>query len=132
MGSDFLCIISSLQLVGVILVSAMLVIPAATASLLSKRMNAYLLLACAPVQEQDLAELSVVSWKQPSHRSSDCFGFSIIFSVGFIVPPQKRFIPLWLKSRSENSRIAIENTLKAAYQIIEKKDFRKVKFPFLK
>ena len=40
------CIISSLQLVGVILVSAMLVIPAATASLLSKRMNSYLLLSC--------------------------------------------------------------------------------------
>ena len=39
------CVISSLQLVGVILVSAMLVIPAATASLFSKRMKEYLLLS---------------------------------------------------------------------------------------
>ena len=38
--------------------------------------------------------------------------------------PEKGLFLLWLKSRSENSRIAIENTLKAAYQIIEKKRFQ--------
>ena len=36
------CVISSLQLVGVVLVSALLVIPAATASLVASRMSSYL------------------------------------------------------------------------------------------
>ena len=39
------CIITSLQVIGVILASALLIIPAATASLLVKRMNTYLFLA---------------------------------------------------------------------------------------
>ena len=39
------CVISSLQVIGVILASALLIIPAASASLLAKRMSSYLWIA---------------------------------------------------------------------------------------
>ena len=41
------CVISSLQIIGVILASALLIIPAVTASLLVKRMHTYLLVSAA-------------------------------------------------------------------------------------
>ena len=125
------CIISSLQLVGVILVSAMLVIPAATASLLSKRMNSYLLLACALGAGAGFggAFLSFLGNNLPTGPLIVLVS-ALFFLLVLLFRPEKGLFPLWLKSRSENSRIAIENTLKAAYQIIEKKDFRESEISF--
>ena len=125
------CIISSLQLVGVILVSAMLVIPAATASLLSKRMNSYLLLSCCIGAGAGFggAFLSFLGNNLPTGPLIVLVSASFFLLV-LLFRPEKGLFLLWLKSRSENSRIAIENTLKAAYQIIEKKDFRESEISF--
>ena len=85
------CVISSLQLVGVILVSAMLVIPAATTSLFARRMKTYLLLSSILGLELE-SRIFFLSWKEPAcwtaHRSG-CSPF--FFSFSFSDPKKESF-----------------------------------------
>mgnify|MGYP001190927238 CR=1 FL=1 len=120
-----ICIISSLQMVGVILVSAMLVIPASTASLVSKRMNTYLLLACilGAFSGFSGAFLSFLGKNLPAGPLIVLVS-AFVFTIVLFFRPEKGVIVRWLKLRSENSRIALENTLKASFQILENKDFK--------
>ena len=119
------CVISSLQMVGVILVSAMLVIPAATASLVSKRMNTYLTLASiiGAIAGFIGAFLSFLEKNLPTGPLIVLVAGSF-FALVLFLRPEKGIFFRWLKLRSENSRIAIENTLKAAFQILESRDFK--------
>jgi ABC-type Mn2+/Zn2+ transport system permease subunit len=119
------CVISSLQMVGVILVSAMLVIPAATASLLSKRMNNYLLLACimGAIAGFGGAFISFLGTNLPTGPIIVLVSASL-FTVVLFFRPERGVLFRWLKLRSESSRIAIENSLKAAFQILESKGFK--------
>ncbi|MEC7802146.1 MAG: metal ABC transporter permease [Verrucomicrobiota bacterium] len=119
------CVISSLQMVGVILVSAMLVIPAATASLISKRMNTYLTLASilGAIAGFVGAFLSFLGKNLPTGPLIVLVAGSF-FALVLFLQPQKGILFQWLRLRSENSRIAIENTLKAAFQILESRDFQ--------
>ena len=119
------CVISSLQMVGVILVSAMLVIPAATASLVSRRMNTYLTLASilGAIAGFAGAFLSFLGKNLPTGPLIVLVAGSFFVLVLFL-QPQKGILFRWLRLKSENSRIAIENTLKAAFQILESRDFK--------
>lgn len=122
------CVISSLQVVGVILVSAMLVIPAATASLLSKRLPSYLALASilGAVAGFGGAFLSFLGKNLPTGPLIVLVS-ATLFSLVLFLRPENGFLFRWLKSRSENLRIDIENTLKAVFQIIESKEFKESK-----
>ena len=112
-------------MVGVILVSAMLVIPAATASLLSKRMNTYLTLASiiGAIAGFVGAFLSFLGKNLPTGPLIVLVAGSF-FALVLFLRPEKGILFRWLRLRSENSRIAIENTLKAAFQILESRDFK--------
>ena len=118
------CVISSLQMVGVILASALLVIPAATASLLVKRMRSYLILACllGAVAGFGGAFLSFLGERLPTGPLIVIVS-GALFTVILFLRPQKGLLIKWVISRSENVRIARENSLKAAFQIIEGKSF---------
>ena len=118
------CVISSLQLVGVILVSAMLVIPAATASLFSKRMKEYLLLSSLLGAGAGLGGtfLSFLGKNLPAGPIIVLVSSSIFFLILFL-RPEKGVLFRWLNARSVQSRIAIENMLKTAFQILEQNGF---------
>ena len=83
-------VITSLQVVGVILVSALLIIPAATASIITQKMRSLLLWSSllgmvAGVIGSYLSFL----WQSIANRSAYCFNFhSIIYSRTFL-PPRK-------------------------------------------
>ena len=119
------CVISSLQLVGVILVSAMLVIPAATASLFAKRMKKYLVLSSILGAGAGVSGtfLSFLGKGLPAGPLIVLFS-AFLFLVILLLRPENGIIVRWLKGRSERSRIIIENTLKATFQILEQKDFQ--------
>ena len=120
-----LCVISSLQMVGVILVSAMLVIPAATASLIATRMGNYLTIACLLGAGSGLGGtfLSFLGENFPTGPLIVLVS-STFFTIVLFLRPQRGLLIKWLHSRSQSARIARENTLKAAFHIIEGKAFK--------
>ena len=119
-------VITSLQIVGVVLVSALLVIPAATASLITDKMRLILiwsaLLGCAAGATG--AFLSFLGGQLPTGPiivlvSATFFLFALFFH------PQNGLLFKWVSSRNRNHRILLENTLKAVYQELESIDFQK-------
>ena len=84
------CVISSLQMVGVILVSAMLVIPAATTSI-SKRMNTYLTLASILGAIAGFVGAFLSFLGKSSDRTTHCLSCRIFLLVLFLQPQKGSF-----------------------------------------
>jgi len=124
------CVITSLQIVGVILASALLIIPAVTASLLVKRMNAYLLVsaflgACAGLGG---SFLSFLGKGLPTGPLIVLVSAGIFISV-LCLRPRTGIATQWFFSRKNSLRIQRENTLKAIYQVLEKNNFENQTIP---
>ncbi len=49
---------------------------------------------------------------------------SMLFGLALLFGPRYGIVPRWVRQLNRNSRIQIENTLKAVYQIREKADFK--------
>ena len=117
-------VVVSLQATGVILVSAMLIIPAATAYLLTNRMHVMLLLAAF------FGIVSGVVGTFFSFLGNDLptgpfmvVGASSIFALAFLFGPHYGVIPRWHRRRNRDRRIQVENTLKGIYQVMEQYAF---------
>ncbi len=120
------CIITSLQIIGVILASALLIIPAATASLLVKRMNTYLFLASVLGGIAGLGGtfLSFLGQGLPTGPLIVLVStFLFLLVLGF--RPKTGIFSHWNFSRTHSMRIKAENTLKAVYHILESQNFEK-------
>ncbi len=119
-------VITSLQVVGVVLVSALLIIPAATASLITDKMRAMLiwsaLLGCAAGAIG--AFLSFLGNQLPTGPLIVLASTAFFLSTLFLHTQNGLFFK-WLAARNRNQRIALENTLKAVYQELESLDFQK-------
>jgi ABC-type Mn2+/Zn2+ transport system permease subunit/Mn-dependent DtxR family transcriptional regulator len=119
-------VITSLQVVGVVLVSALLVIPAATASLITDKMRLILiwsaLLGCAAGATG--AFLSFLGGQLPTGPIIVLVSAAFFLSALFF-HPQNGLLFKWFSSRNRNHRILLENTLKAVYQELESIDFQK-------
>ena len=119
-------VITSLQVVGVVLVSALLVIPAATASLITDKMRLILiwsaLLGCAAGATG--AFLSFLVGRLPTGPIIVLVSATFFLSALFF-HPQNGLLFKWFSSRNRNHRILLENTLKAVYQELESIDFQK-------
>ena len=120
------CIITSLQVIGVILASALLIIPAATASLLVKRMNTYIFLASVLGGIAGLGGtfLSFLGQGLPTGPLIVLVStFLFLLVLGF--RPKTGIFSHWNFSRTHSIRIKAENTLKAVYHILESQNFEK-------
>ncbi len=120
------CIITSLQVIGVILASALLIIPAATASLMVKRMNSYLFIASVLGGIAGLGGtfLSFLGQGLPTGPLIVLVStFLFLFVLGFM--PKTGIFTHWNFSRTHSMRIKAENTLKAIYHILESQNFEK-------
>jgi len=119
-------VITSLQVVGVVLVSALLIIPAATASLITDKMRAILiwsaLLGCAAGATG--AFLSFLGNQLPTGPIIVLVSATFFLSALFF-HPQNGLLFKWFSSRDRNQRILLENTLKAVYQELESINFQK-------
>jgi ABC-type Mn2+/Zn2+ transport system permease subunit/Mn-dependent DtxR family transcriptional regulator len=119
-------VITSLQIVGVVLVSALLVIPAATASLITDKMRAILIwsamLGC--MAGATGAFLSFLGNQLPTGPIIVLVS-AVFFLWALFFHPQNGLLFKWLAARNRNQRIAMENTLKAVYQELESIQFQK-------
>ncbi len=113
-------IVSALQAVGIVLVSAMLVIPAAAAYLLTDRFRVMLLLSAA------FGVLSAVLGAFASYvgRNLPTGPFMVlsaaaVFALALFFGPRHGIASRWWRRRSQSARIRRENTLKTLYHAQE-------------
>ncbi len=118
-------IVVALQAVGVVLVSAMLITPAAAAYLLTDRMHRMLLLAAlfGMLAGAIGAFTSFLGNNLPTGPFM-VLGASAVFLGAFLFGPQHGVLVRWWKRRSRAGRINRENSLKSIYRILEEREFR--------
>ncbi len=119
-------VVVSLQAVGVVLVSALLITPAAAAFLLTDRMHWMLLLAAL------FGMLAGVLGAFISYLSNDLptgpfivLGATFIFLLAIYLGPRHGILPKMLRRRRQRKRIALENTLKAVFHLCEHGHFER-------
>ena len=117
-------VVVSLQAVGAVLVSAMLVIPAASAYLLTDRMHRMLILASGLGIFSGVlgAFFSFLGNRLPTGPLM-VLAASFIFTLSFLFSPRHGVVSRWRKRRGNERRIRNENTLKAVYQVREANGF---------
>lgn len=117
-------VVVALQAVGVVLVSAMLIIPAAAAYLLCDRMHR--MIGTAAVIGGLSAFLghfvSFLNHKLPSGPFI-VLSSSLLFVLAFLFSPRYGIVRRWLHFRGHGRRIKRENTMKAIYHILERDKF---------
>ena len=118
-------IVVALQAVGVVLVSAMLITPAAAAYLLTDRMHRMLLLAALFGMVAGVlgAFMSFLGNNLPTGPFM-VLGASSVFVAAFLLGPRHGVLVRWWKRRSRAGRIRRENTLKSIYRVLEEREFR--------
>ncbi len=117
-------VVVSLQAVGAVLVSAMLVIPAASAYLLTDRMHRMLIIASVfGVLSGSLgAFLSFFGNSLPTGPLM-VLASSFVFCLCFFLSPRHGLFSRWRKRKTRDHRILNENTLKAIYHVREERGF---------
>lgn len=117
-------VVIALQAVGVVLVSAMLIIPAAAAYLLTDRMHRMLWISSLLGMTAGVigAFLSFLGNNLPTGPFM-VLGCSISFAIAFLFAPQHGVVLRWLRQLSHSKNVQRENTLKAMYHVLEARDF---------
>lgn len=125
-------VVTALQAVGVVLVSAMLITPAAAAYLLTDRMERMLLLA-ALFGMLSGAIGCFISFLVSSLPTGPCMvlGATTVFVCAFLFGPRHGVLSRWWMQRSRADRVRRENSLKAIYQVMEARDFSDEKVSLL-
>ncbi len=118
-------IVSSLQAVGVVLVSAMLVIPAAAAFLLTDRLGTMLILAAI----FGMCAGGIGAFFSFVGRNLPTGPFMVLSAAGVFVlalffGPRHGILSRWWRQRSRSAQIQRENTLKAIFHVLEDAEFR--------
>lgn len=117
-------IVTALQAVGVVLVSAMLITPAAAAYLLTDRLHRMLILAAlfGVIAGTLGAFMSFLGNNLPTGPFM-VLGASTVFLGAFLFGPRHGVVVRWWKRRSRADRIRRENTLKSIYRVREERNF---------
>lgn len=120
-----LAIVAALQAVGVVLVSAMLVIPAASALLLTDRFHWMLILSCVFGMAGGLAGafFSYMGGGLPTGPMMVVSAAAIFVTALLGAPRHGILARAWQRTRRDR-RIRRENTLKAIYRILENRGFQ--------
>jgi ABC-type Mn2+/Zn2+ transport system permease subunit/Mn-dependent DtxR family transcriptional regulator len=118
-------VVIALQAVGVVLVSAMLITPAAAAYLLTDRMHRMLLLAALFGMAAGAlgAFLSFLGNNLPTGPFM-VLAATTVFAGAFLFGPRHGVLARWWRQRSRAARTQRENTLKAIYHVLEARGFQ--------
>ncbi len=115
-------IVIALQAVGVVLVSALLIIPAATAYLLTDRMHRMIVYSAL------FGMLSATVGSFFSFLGTDLptgpfmvVGASAVFAVTYFFAPRHGTVMRWWRRRDQARRIRNENLLKAIHRVLEER-----------
>ena len=119
-------VVAALQAVGVVLVSALLIIPASAAYLLSSRMHHVLCYAALIGMLSSFcgAFFSFLSNGLPTGPFM-VLSAGFLFVVVLLFAPQQGWIPRYWKRLRRSQRIQVENTLKTVFHIREGSQFAK-------
>ncbi|MFP6894159.1 MAG: iron chelate uptake ABC transporter family permease subunit [Opitutales bacterium] len=119
-------VVTSLQTVGVVLVSALLITPAATAYLLTDRMGTLLLLsALFGVAGGLLGSYGSFLGNNLPTGPFMVLACTSFFAIAFFCGPKHGLVSKWLRRRNRVRQVSLENTMKAVYQVLEAGDFAK-------
>jgi ABC-type Mn2+/Zn2+ transport system permease subunit/Mn-dependent DtxR family transcriptional regulator len=118
-------VVISLQAVGVVLVSAMLIIPPAAAYLLTGRMHRMLWLSAlfGMLSGVGGAFFSFLGSGLPTGPFMVLAG-STVFAAAFVFGPRQGLALRWWRQRSGSRRVQRENTLKSIYHVLEGRRFQ--------
>jgi manganese/zinc/iron transport system permease protein len=118
-------VVIALQAVGVVLVSAMLITPAAAAYLLTDRMSRMLWLAAlfGMIAGAAGAFFSFLGPKLPTGPFMVLSATSV-FALAFLFGPRHGVVVRWWRQHSRARRVQRENTLKSIYHVLEARDFQ--------
>jgi len=118
-------VVIALQAVGVVLVSAMLITPAAAAYLLTDRMHHMLWLAAlfGMAAGGIGAFLSFLGNNLPTGPFM-VLAATLVFTIAFLFGTRHGVLMRWWRQRSRTRRIQRENTLKAIYHVLEERQFQ--------
>ena len=118
-----LSIVVGIQSVGVVLVSAMLVIPAATARLLTVRLVPMVLLSGGFGALSSTAGLGL-SFLGSNLSTGPCMvlSASVMFALAWLFSPQQGVFARWLFRAREKSRLSREHLVKALYKAQESRN----------
>lgn len=118
-------VVIALQAVGVVLVSAMLITPAAAAYLLTDRMSRMLWLAAIFGMIAGAAG-AFFSFLGPSLPTGPfmVLGATAVFALAFLFGPRHGVLARWWRQRSRAQRVQRENTLKSIYHVLEGRGFK--------
>jgi len=113
-------IVVSLQAVGVVLVSALLITPAAAAYLLCDRMHRMLWVAMLIGMASSVLGvfLSFLGNNLPTGPFM-VLGASSLFVLAYLFAPRHGRFTRWLRQRARGRKVRDENALKAIYRILE-------------
>ena len=117
-------VVVALQAVGVVLVSALLITPAAAAYMLTDRMHRMIWLSVAfgVFAGVSGALLSFFYDSLPTGPFM-VLGATFIFVLAFLFSPRHGVVNRWARQRSRAQRVQRENTLKAVYHVLEARGF---------
>ena len=125
-GLVTVAIVISIQAVGVVLVAAMLVTPAATAYLLTDRLHRMAVLSAAfGAAAGVLGVVASVALSRPGHDmptgSTMVLAASAIFLAAFLLSPRHGYVPRLLRLWERRRRTQAENLLRSIYILMEKR-----------
>jgi ABC-type Mn2+/Zn2+ transport system permease subunit/Mn-dependent DtxR family transcriptional regulator len=118
-------VVISLQAVGVVLVSAMLITPAATAYLLTDRLHRMIVLAAAIGIGAGIAG-TFLSFVGPGLPTGPLMvvSASVLFAGAFLFAPRQGVVTRWWLRRAGVARTRRENALKSMFHVGEAEGFR--------
>jgi manganese/zinc/iron transport system permease protein len=118
-------VVIALQAVGVVLVSAMLITPAAAAYLLTDRMSRMLWLAAIFGMFAGVVGsfFSFLGNNLPTGPFM-VLGATTVFCLAFLFGPRHGVVVRWWRHRSRARRVQRENTLKSIYHVLEDRAFQ--------
>jgi ABC-type Mn2+/Zn2+ transport system permease subunit/Mn-dependent DtxR family transcriptional regulator len=118
-------VVIALQAVGVVLVSAMLITPAAAAYLLTDRMSRMLWMSALFGMTAGAAG-SFFSYLGPNLPTGPfmVLGATSVFVAAFLFGPRHGVVMRWWRQRSRAHRVQRENSLKAIYHVLEAREFK--------
>ncbi len=121
-GLVTVAIVISIQAVGVLLVAAMLVTPAATAYLLTDRLHRMALLsACFGAAAGMLGAFFSLFGEDLPTGSFMVLGASVLFALAFLFSPRHGVVPRWVRLWQRRRRTQAENLLRSIYILMEKR-----------
>lgn len=100
-------VVSAFESVGAILVIAMLILPGATASLLSQRLPIILLLSVVHAALSSVLGIHLALWLNCSIAGAMVVMGAILFCIAWILSPSQGLIRYWTRSRLEGPAVAV-------------------------